>query len=218
MFSLKQSWFIGLIASILVGIWEFLLHYSPKVLEIGGSIEFLAAVPVQNLVIWHFFVLVWIPLYFIGYYHLYLMLRGWGEKMSKLFFCIWILAFLCWGIWIASRGFIGQIVHMKDSFSPEMFTFIESQYLFYFENLLNVLRYLIFVVSGLFIYLISTWKTNYPKLMILFNPILLLLLVFISLAVPMIWKFLVPIALNVAHFVLFSVSLYFLLCSKKNEV
>ena len=218
MFSVKQSWIIGLLATIVVGIWEFLLHYSPKVLEIEGSLDFLAAVPVENLVIGHYFVLVWIPLYFVWYYHLYLMLKGGWEKISKLFFAIWMIAFLCWGIWIASRGFIGQIIHMKDALTPDMFQFIEAQYLFYFENLLNVLRYLIFIISGIFVYLISTGKTLYPKKMMLFNPIVLLLLVFTTVLVPTVGKFLVPIALNIAHFILFSISLYFLSQNKKNEV
>jgi hypothetical protein len=214
MLSLKSSAIIGLLASIIVGIWEFLLHYSPKILELEESFAFLEAVPVENFVVGHFFVLIWIPLYFIGYYHFYLMLKWASDKLSKLFFFIAIFAFLCWWIWIASRAFIGEIIHLKSMMTPELYKLIEEKYLFYFENLLSVLRYLIFVISWLWIYLISTWKTLYPKYMMLCSPIALLFLVFLTLLVPVIGKFLVPIALNVAHFVLFSVSLYFVLQQK----
>ena len=210
MFSKKQSWIIGLFAAIIVWIGEFLLHYSPKILKIEGSFDFLAAVPVENLVWGHFFVLVGIPLYFIWYYHFYLMLRWAGEKISRLFLAIAMIAFMCGAIWIASRGFIGQLIHIKDSFTPEVYSFIEKQYFFYFENLLNVLRYLIFVISGFWIYLISTGKTLYPKYMMLFSPVVVLLGVFTTLAIPSIGKYLVPIALNIAHFILFGLSLFYL--------
>lgn len=118
-----------------------------------------------------------------------------------------IIAFLCGGIWIASRAFIGHVIQAGDILSLEMFEYVKSLYLFYFESLLNVLRYLLFVISGLWIYLVATGKTLYPKWMMLANPIVLLLLVFTSIAVPSIGKYMVPIALNIAHFVLFSLSL-----------
>lgn len=207
MFTIKQSWYIWLLATIVVGIWEFLLHYSPWVLEINDSFAFLAAVPLENMLVGHFFVLVWIPMYFVGYYHFYKMLQSGGEKISKVFFMISIIAFLCGGIWIASRAFIGHVIQAGDILSLEMFEYVKSLYLFYFESLLNVLRYLLFVISGLWIYLVATGKTLYPKWMMLANPIVLLLLVFTSIAVPSIGKYMVPIALNIAHFVLFSLSL-----------
>ena len=208
MISLKTSWFAGILAATLVGTGEFFLHYSPNILNIEGSFDFLAAVPEWNLMIGHLFVLAGIPLYFIGYYHLYLMLKPAGENISKLFYAIWCIGFGCGAIWIASRGFIGQIIHMKDLMNPEVFQAIEDHYFFYYENLLSVLRYLIFVVSGLWIYIIATGKSHYPKYMMIFSPIVLLLLMFTTIAVPAIGKYIVPIALNPAHFVLFSLSLY----------
>ncbi len=210
MISIKASGYAGIIAAILVGIGEFFLHYSPNILNIEGSFDFLAAVPVENLMIWHLFVLAGIPFYFLWYYHLYLMLKWGGEKIARLFFAVWTIAFWCGAIWIASRWFIGQIIHMKDLIDPQVFVAIETHYFFYYENLLTVLRRLIFVISGLWIYLIYTGKTNYPKYMMIFSPIALLLLMFTTLAVPTIGKYIVPIALNPAHFVLFSLSLYHL--------
>ncbi|MDC0506024.1 hypothetical protein OAN96_00340 [Candidatus Gracilibacteria bacterium] len=208
MSTLKLTGYIGLLAAIFVGTGELFLHYSPNILNIEGSFDFLAAVPTGNLKIGHIFVLLGIPLYFIGYYHFYLMLKAGGEKISKLFYAIAAIAFGCGAIWIASRGFIGQIIHMKNVISPEIFSQIEAHYFFYFENLLGILRILLFVISALWIYLISTGNTNYPRYMIIFSPIALLFLMFSTALVPSFGKFVVPIALNPAHFILFALSLY----------
>lgn len=216
MFSLKQSWIAWLLASIIVWIWEFLLHYSPKVLELWAPFEFLAAVPNSNFAIWHIFVLIGIPLYFIGYYHFYLMLRWWWEKIARVFFFLAVASFLYWGIWIATRWYIGTIVQLQGNISPEIYTILTEKYLYYFDSLLWVLRKLLIPISLLWVFLILTWKTYYPKWMFIFSPMLILLSVFLTLWIPSIWKFMVPIALNIAHFVLFSISLYFVL-NLKNE-
>lgn len=210
MTSIKAYWYAGILAALLVGTGEFFLHYSPNILNIEGSFDFLAAVPTSNLMIWHLFVLAGIPFYFLWYYHLYLMLKWGGDRVAKLFYTVSAIAFWCGAIWIASRGFIGQIIHMKDLIDPQVFAAIETHYFFYYENLLSVLRYLIFVISGLWIYLIYTGKTNYPRYMMVFSPIALLFLMFTTLTVPVIGKYIVPIALNPAHLVLFILSLYHL--------
>ena len=218
MFTKKQSWILGLLAAIIVGIWEFLLHYSPNVLELWAPFDFLAAVPNENFAIWHIFVLIWIPLYFVWYYHFYLMLRWSWEKVARLFYFLAMAAFLYWGIWIATRWYIWTIVQLEPQISVEVYSILTEKYLYYFDNLLQVLRMFIFPISWLWIYLILKWKTNYPKYMAIFSPLLVLLSVFLTLWIPAIWKFLVPIALNIAHFILFGVSLYFLSKNKKNEV
>jgi len=187
MFSIKQSWIAWLLAAIIVWIWEFLLHYSPNVLELWAPFEFLSAVPNERFAIGHIFVLIWIPLYFVGYYHFYLMLKGSWEKVARLFFFLAIASFLYWGIWIATRWYIGTIVQLQTSISPEIYTILTEKYLFYFDSLLWVLRKLLIPISILWIFLILKWKTRYPKWMAIFS----------------------PMSLNIAHFVLFSISLYF---------
>lgn len=214
MFSIKQAWYIGLAASIIVWIGEFLLHYSPKILEVNDLFDYFAFVPLEHLVIWHFFVIPGILLYFIGYYHLYLMLKWGGEKIARAFLFIAMFWFLCGWIWISSRAFIGHIVHISDTLDPDTYIYIRELYLFFFDSLLQVIRYSMLVLSGFWVYLILTGKTMYPKKMILCSPIILLLLVFTSLSVPTIGKYLVPIALNIAHFILFSFSL---ICLAKSE-
>lgn len=215
MFSIKQSAFLGLFAATMVWIWEFFLHYSPQVLVINDSFESLWAVAPDFLKLGHILILIWIPFYFIWYYHLYLMLEWSNEKLRKLFFFLGSLAFMAGWIWIASRGFMWQLVHIQDSFSLESYNFIKEQYLFYFDSLLQILRYIILLLSILWIYLIWWGKTKYPKSMILVTPIFLLLWVFATTLVPSIGKYLAPIAMNVVHFIIFSASIYILYHPKK---
>lgn len=215
MFTKKQSGYLWLIAAIIVWIWEFLLHYSKDVLIINDSFEILWAVSLNNLFLWHFLIIVWIPLYFIWYYHLYLMLKWWSEKLARTLFFLWVIAFITWWIWIASRWFMWNLVHIQDQFSFDTYEYIKNQYIIFYDSLLQVLRYTILLISGLWIYLILTWKTHYPKWFALLNPIALLLLVFSTVLIPTIWKYLMPIAMNVVHVIIFSFSLYVLHSNNK---
>jgi len=53
-----------------------------------------------------------------------------------------------------------------------------------------------------------TGRSHYPRMMALLNPIFLIIVSFILFfTVPTIGKYVMPIALNVAYFVMFSVSL-----------
>ena len=63
-------------------------------------------------------------------------------------------------------------------------------------------------LSGIFVWLVASGQTGYPRWFAAFNPILLVLASFlIYFIVPAIGGYLMPIAMNVAHFILFSVSL-----------
>jgi hypothetical protein len=65
------------------------------------------------------------------------------------------------------------------------------------------------VVSIIYIWLAASGRSCYPRWMALFNPILLLLFSFaIWLISPMLGKYMMPIALNIAFFIFFSLSLY----------
>jgi hypothetical protein len=109
---------------------------------------------------------------------------------------------------IASRGFIGSLVHMQPMVSTDVYTDIISHYTLFWESLVQVLRVAILLISIIRIRLIRTWKTIYKKRMILLNPFALLISVFVLYAIlPEVWKYVAPIAMNVVHGVLFWVSL-----------
>ena len=77
-----------------------------------------------------------------------------------------------------------------------------------YETLLQIIRVAVLALSVIYISLTLTGRSHYPKWMAALNPILLILVSFIVYAVtPSIGKYLMPIALNVAFFVLFVASI-----------
>jgi len=99
---------LGLLASILVGAGEFFLHYSPQIIGHAANYQFFAYVPNNHLTIGHFLAVIGIPFYFIGYYHIYLMLANGNKTLAKMVFILGGLAFLVGGFWITSRAFLGK--------------------------------------------------------------------------------------------------------------
>ena len=86
------------------------------------------------------------------------------------------------------------------------------------EVLVEALRIVIAALSIVFVIAILKGGTYYKKWMAVFNPIVILLLVFSTLF----WakglaKHLAPIAMNVTHFILFALSLYQLNKLTKNQ-
>jgi len=205
---IKLSWYIWLFWSIITWLWEFLLHFSTNVLNTESLYGFFTYVPMNNLFIGHFLWILWIPLYFIGYFHLYKMLNRVENKLSKLYFMFGILSFIVWWIWLSSRWFLWTIVHYKEAINPQTYDLIISNYSFLLESMVQFLRVFIFIVSLLWVYIILTSKTYYPKWMSIFNPFTLLIIIFMTIFIPTIGKYLVPISMNVVHFIIFSLSLF----------
>jgi len=204
---IKYSWYAWVFWAMLAWLWEFLLHYSSNVLNNGELYWFLSYVSVNNLFVGHFLAVAWIPFYFIWYFHLYKMLNREKIILSKVFFTFWILSFIAWWIWLSSRWFLWTIVHYKDVMNPEIYEPIIYTYTFLLESMVQALRFFISIVSVLWIYIILKNKTYYPKWMSIFNPLSLLVLTFWTLVIPTIGKYLVPIAMNFVHLIIFTLSL-----------
>jgi len=200
---------LGLIASMTVGLGEFLLHYSDHLVGNAENYYFFSFVPKNNLIIGHFLSVVGIPLYFVGYYHVYKMLKGNENKWSFIVFVLGVLAFAVGGFWITSRAFLGTIVQFQEQISTDIYTQILENYTLISESLVQGLRVIILLLSVFFVVAIIKSKTYYDKWVAITNPILLLILVFaIYFIAPPIGKYIAPIAMNVVHFILFSLSLY----------
>jgi len=76
-----------------------------------------------------------------------------------------------------------------------------------YESLLTLVRVAVLGFSGVFMWLIVGGRSAHPRCMAILNPILLTIASFvIFLIVPGIGKYLMPIALNVAFLIIFSVS------------
>jgi len=202
---LKLAGIAGLVGAIICGTGEFLLHFDPQARFSGY--DFMAQISHQRLTIGHFFAVVGIPFYFIGVWHIAKMLEPAGLRLSKALFYIGALGFLYGAMWMSSRSTIGSIAHYPELVSD---TKLIELYELRLETLLQVIRITTLIISVIFIKLVLTGKTRYPKWMAATSPIVLLLMNFvIYLVAPGIGKYVMPIALNVGFSVFFLLSLTF---------
>ena len=105
-------------------------------------------------------------------------------------------------VWIGTRATAVELVAAGG---------IEEQLALYelrYESLLQIVRLGVLALSVIFIWLCLTGRSYYPRAMAILNPIFLIIVSFIIFfTIPAIGKYMMPIALNVAYFVMFSVSL-----------
>ena len=197
--------FIGLLASVLVGIGEYLLHYDSLARFSEGGFYFMQGIGEQRTTIGHFFGVFGATLYVIGCHHIYLMLRPANERLAQVTFCVSAFGFIVGAVWIGSRASISALMQLP--ITPEV-TQLTNLYELRYETLLTVVRITTLVMSILFVKLTLTGNSKYPRWMIAFNPFVLILLSFVVyLITPQLGKHLMPIALNVAFFIFFSLSL-----------
>jgi len=91
--------------------------------------------------------------------------------------------------------------------TPEIIQLV-ALYELRYESLLNVTRITALMLSGIFIWLTLTGRSYYPRWMAIFSPIVLILMSFLIYVIaPQLGKHLMPIALNVAFFIFFILSL-----------
>jgi uncharacterized membrane protein len=200
---------IGLLASILVGVGEFLLHYD-RLARYTDTFAFFNGVTRERATIGHFFGVLGAPLYVVGAYHIYLMLRPAHETAARIAGFVMAYGCIVGAVWIGSRASAVELVAAGGV--EEQLALYELRY----ESLLQVVRAAVLVLSVIFIWLCFTGRSLYPRMMAVLNPIFLIIVSFIVFfTVPAVGKFMMPIALNVAYFVMFSVSLF--VASKLNN-
>lgn len=208
--------FLGLAGSILVGIGEFLMHYNAVSYTSDIPYGFMLHIQTSKMTIGHFLMVAFVPFYFFGYWHIYQALKPGGKKLALAVLVLGIYAFTVGGIWIGSRAHLGVLIHSQAASStPDLFNALVHSYTLHMESLVQALRVFVFLLSLFFVIAILRGNTLYPKWMAFFNPILLLAIVFgLFFIIPTIGNYLVPTAMNVAHFVLFSVSIFALKINK----
>ena len=193
---------IGLTASVLVGVGEFLIHYSSSGYTGVDDFLWLKNSSYQAVVIGHYLMLMGLPLYILGYYHIYLGIRVGHEFIARIILLLEIIAFMIGGVWVGSRALLTEIVK---SGNLSLIDYYKQHY----EILVNVMRVLILIISICWATAILISKTLYPKWMAIVNPIFILGLVFVTYFVfPSFGKYVVPTALNVTHFIFFSLSIF----------
>lgn len=213
-FRLMITGLLGLLAAVLVGVGEYLLHYDELARFTSGGYDFMRDIPHSRATLGHFFGVFGATLYPIGCYHIYLMLRPANERAAFSAFLVASFGFMVGVVWIGSRASAGALIQLPES--PEIAGLLELYELRY-ETLLHVIRITTLILSIIIIWLALTGRSHYPKWISVFNPILLIVVNFILfLVVPSIGKHSMPIALNVAFFVFFVLSILCALRVREN--
>lgn len=199
--------YLGLLASIMVGVGEFMLHFSPG--QVDEPYGYFLNIPESRLTMGHFILVPFVPFYIFGYWHLYQALKTGSENLAKAVLTLGIFAFVIGGMWVGSRAHLGVMVQSLNDFqAPQMQEKLLASYELYMENLVQILRVIVLLISFCFVWAILKGGTLYPKWMAFFNPALLLIIVFaLFFFVPPIGQYLAPTAMNVAHFGLFTASI-----------
>ena len=196
---------VGLLAAVLVGTGEFLLHFDPLA-RYDGSYVFFEAVGESRATLGHFIGVLGAPLYLFGVWHVAKMLQPASKFWSSAAFFIMAYGFMVGAIWIGSRASAAALVAVgQDPAATELLTLYDLRY----ETLLMVIRIAALIFSLIYVSLILTGRTAYPRWMAVFNPIVLILGNFlVFMLAPAIGKYLMPIALNVSFFIIFAISVY----------
>ena len=204
---------IGLIAAVLVGLGEFLLHFDPQARFTSGGYDFMLAASTDRQTWGHFIGTLAAPLYIVGAWHIYLMLKPANQKLAFIAFLVTAYGFIIGGDWISSRAGIGAIAHLSESSelaaSQSSFQTLVDLYILRNESLLTVIRITTLILSLIIAYLAWSGKSHYSKIVSVLNPLVLLLFNFLVFVIaPDIGKYIMPIALNVGFGLFFLLSLY----------
>jgi len=204
--ALLASGAVGLLAAVVTGSGEFLMHHGAAIsTPSGDGLDYLRGVTERQATLGHFLGVFGAALYPIGCWHLYLMLRPAGELASRAVLLLGTTGFLVGAVWLGSRASLSTLVQLATS--PDSAALLEL-HLSRYEPLLQFIRVTTLALSAIMVGLILTGHSRYPRWMALFNPILLIVAVFaLSAIVPSVGGLLAPIALNVAFAVTFGLSL-----------
>jgi len=203
---------VGLLASILVGAAEFSLHFTPTMDYTGPAYEFFLDTSSARLRFGHFTAIFCAPLYYIGYWHLFKRLAPAPMWARCTLLMLGIYSFALGSVWIGSRVYPAILIQARETAANpaarEQIARLLETAGFYNETILVGLRLGVLALSALFVWLVATGRTGYPRWFAVANPILVVIGCFaLWAAVPSVGGYLMPIAMNVAHFVLFGGSL-----------
>ncbi len=197
---------LGIVGSLIVGLGEYLLHFLPS--GPGGEVSMLEHVPIERASTGHFLAILGAPLYFVGYYGLKRLFYPTSPRLATLLNVLGVLAFFIGGIWISSRYFAAEVLQ-RSAGTPDHAFYLQS-YEDHYQILVWCLRLIIAALSMTYIILIIKNKQGLPKWLAIFNPIVLLVIIISSL----VWfkplgVHLAPTAMNVTHFIFFTLIYFF---------
>ncbi len=203
--STKMLLVIGLLASVFVGLGEFLLHFLPEGPK--GEISMLYDVPLDRASKGHFFAVYAAPFYFAGYYGLMRVFKSSNQFLATLLFIFGVLSFAYGSVYVSSRYFAAEV--LQRSMDTPDFEFYLASYEKHYQSTVWALRILILSVSVVYGTLVVKNNFGMPKWLAVFNPIVLLVLTISTIAwAKPIGVYIAPIAMNATHFIFFGIVLF----------
>ncbi len=203
--STRTTGLAGLLAAALVGAGEFALHFDPLARFTGY--DYMATISESRQTLGHFLAVIGMPFYFVGAWHMFEMLRPAGRRLAFVGFLITCFGFVFGAVWMGSRATIGSLAHHAELLEG---TNLVALYELRYESLLQVIRTTTLALSVIYVYLVWTGRTRYPRWMVAVNPFGLIVACFLLFfAWQDVGKYVMPIALNIAFAIFFICSLRF---------
>lgn len=194
----------GILAATLVGIGEYMLHYDAQGRFSASGYDFMLGIGDDRSTVGHFFGVLGATLYPVGCYHIYMMLKPANKKWAFFAFLIGSFGFIVGTVWIGSRASVSALIQMPSS---DMLDHLITLYQTRYETLLQITRLTTLFLSGVIIWLAIGGRSYYPRWIAIFNPMLLIIANFMIFTIaPTVGKHTMPIALNVAFFIFFLLS------------
>jgi len=205
---------LGMLAALVTGIGEFFLLYAPE-LNHGPANNFANFLhPSEaDLHRGYYIGAIGAPFYIIGYWHIVGMLKLHKTKLGWAIMSLAVFGFMLGLVWLLSNAYQGLLVQAIAANSGDAaaaLTTVQNKVEHMSDPLLQVIRFQVMIMSALLAICIFKFDTYYKRWVALFTPFVLILLVFSTLLfMRPIGKYFVPEALNVAHFIFFTISTIF---------
>lgn len=205
---------LGIFAALITGIGEYFLLYAPE-LNHGAANNYANFLHPSEAELKRGFYLsaIGAPFYIIGYWHIVGMLNLHKTKLGWLIMALAVFGFMSGFAWLISNAYQGLLVQSIAANSGDAATAlsaVQTKVDALSFPLLQVIRVQVLIMSAILAFAIFKYETYYPRWLAVFTPFILILMVFSTLLfMPGIGKYFVPEALNVAHFIFFSISTMF---------
>lgn len=201
---------VATLGALIVGIGEFTFQFSPLGGYEGADYLYFLDVSQSRLTLGHFVAVLAAPLYLVGYWHIAQMLRPAGRWLATTVFALGIYAFVIGDVWLGGRVNLALTVKAREA-APgalrALFSDLLSDIGAHNEPLINVVRVLVLIISILMVCGVLTRKSRYPRWIIIFSPIVIVIQIFaIYIIVPGAGVYLLPAAMNIAHVIFFALS------------
>jgi len=198
---------VATLGAIIVGVGEFTFQFSPRGGYEGSDYLYFLDVSPSRLTWGHFIGVLAAPLYLVGYWHIAQMLRPAARWLSAVVFGLGVYAFIIGDVWLGGRVNLALTVKARElapDGTRQLFSDLLGDLSSHNEPLINIVRVLVLLISILMACGILTGKSAYPRWLILFSPIVILVQIFsLYVVVPSLGVYLLPAAMNIAHAIFF---------------